>query len=78
LDANVILPAPLKLGEQEMRDLNEETNTRVAWFSIFSLAVCIGCSVLQLAYLKKFFQRESGGPGLGLGFRVWRGVKLGA
>lgn len=41
-----------------MRDINEETNTRVAWFSIFSLIVCVAASVVQLAYLKKFFQRK--------------------
>lgn len=29
----------------------------MAWFSIASLGVCILCSVVQLWYLKKFFQR---------------------
>jgi hypothetical protein len=36
----------------------EETNTRVAWFSIVSLAVCVGSACCQLLYLKKFFQRK--------------------
>lgn len=36
----------------------EETNTRVAWFSIFSLAVCVASAGFQLIYLKKFFQRK--------------------
>lgn len=36
----------------------EETNTRVAWFSIFSLAVCVASAVFQLMYLRKFFQRK--------------------
>ena len=36
----------------------EETNTRVAWFSIFSLAVCVTSAVFQLMYLRKFFQRK--------------------
>jgi hypothetical protein len=48
----------LQQREQEMRDLNEETNTRVAWFSILSLGVAVGCSVVQLWYLRKFFQRK--------------------
>lgn len=48
----------LQQREQEMRDLNEITNTRVAWYSIVSLAVCVGATVWQLWYLKKFFQRK--------------------
>jgi hypothetical protein len=36
----------------------EETNSRVAWFSIFSLAVCVGSAVFQMMYLRKFFQRK--------------------
>ena len=44
--------------QQEMRDINEETNSRVAWFSIFSLLVTVVASMVQLAYLKKFFQRK--------------------
>lgn len=36
----------------------EETNTRVAWFSIFSLAVCVASAGAQLLYLRKFFQRK--------------------
>jgi hypothetical protein len=38
--------------------LAEETNSRVAWFSIISLAVCVGSACCQLLYLKKFFQRK--------------------
>eukprot|EP00879_Flechtneria_rotunda_P000343 GHRR01000434.1.p1 GENE.GHRR01000434.1~~GHRR01000434.1.p1 ORF type:complete len:204 (+),score=54.32 GHRR01000434.1:229-840(+) len=48
----------LQQREQEMRDLNEETNTRVAWFSIVSLAVCVASAAFQLLYLRKFFQRK--------------------
>lgn len=36
----------------------EETNSRVAWFSLVSLAVCIASAGFQLLYLKKFFQRK--------------------
>ena len=45
-------------GEEEMRDLNEATNGRVAWFSILSLGVCIFMAVFQVAYLRKFFKRK--------------------
>jgi len=48
----------LQQREQEMRDLNEEVNTRVAWFSIFSLAVCVAAACFQLWYLKKFFKTK--------------------
>ena len=48
----------LRQKEAELRDLNEATNTRVAWLSICSLAVCIGLCVWQIIYLKQFFQRK--------------------
>uniref|UniRef100_A0A7S0D460 GOLD domain-containing protein n=1 Tax=Micromonas pusilla TaxID=38833 RepID=A0A7S0D460_MICPS len=48
----------LRQKEAELRDLNESTNTRVAWLSFVSLAVCIGLCVWQILYLKQFFQRK--------------------
>merc|ERR1712216_532496 len=48
----------LRQKEAEVRDLNESTNTRVAWLSFVSLAVCIGLCVWQILYLKQFFQRK--------------------
>ena len=48
----------LQQREQEMRNLNEETNTRVAWFSIFSLVVCVAAGAAQVLYLKSFFVRK--------------------
>ena len=48
----------LRQKEAELRDLNEATNTRVAWLSICSLAVCIGLCIWQIIYLKQFFQRK--------------------
>lgn len=44
--------------ESEMRDLNEVTNSRVAWLSIVSLLVCVGLAALQLWHLKSFFERK--------------------
>jgi len=48
----------MKKREAEMRDLNEATNSRVAWFSVFSLLVCITVAGWQLWYLKRFFERK--------------------
>ena len=48
----------MKKREAEMRDLNEATNSRVAWFSVFSLLVCIAVAGWQLWYLKRFFERK--------------------
>ncbi|KAG9455966.1 hypothetical protein H6P81_000474 [Aristolochia fimbriata] len=48
----------LKNREAEMRTVSETTNARVAWFSIMSLGVCIGASVLQLWHLKRYFQKK--------------------
>ncbi|WCJ35301.1 Transmembrane emp24 domain-containing protein p24delta3 [Euphorbia peplus] len=48
----------LRTREAELRSVSETTNTRVAWYSINSLAVCIVVSVLQLWHLKHFFQKK--------------------
>ncbi|OMO92092.1 hypothetical protein COLO4_17868 [Corchorus olitorius] len=48
----------LKSREAEMRTVSETTNSRVAWFSIMSLGICIAVSSLQVLYLKRFFQKK--------------------
>jgi len=48
----------LRDREAEMRDLNEVTNSRVAWFGIMSLLVCLGVAGWQLWHLKSFFERK--------------------
>ncbi|KAJ8492351.1 hypothetical protein OPV22_014072 [Ensete ventricosum] len=48
----------LKSREAEMREVSERTNSRVAWFSIMSLSVCIVVSILQLWHLKGYFQKK--------------------
>ncbi|EEC80214.1 hypothetical protein OsI_22114 [Oryza sativa Indica Group] len=48
----------LKAREAEMRTVSEKTNSRVAWFSILSLGVCIVVSVLQLWHLQGFFRKK--------------------
>ncbi|KAJ6954375.1 transmembrane emp24 domain-containing protein p24delta4-like isoform X1 [Populus alba x Populus x berolinensis] len=44
--------------EADMREVSEKTNSRVAWYSIMSLGVCIVVSVLQLWHLKSYFQKK--------------------
>ncbi|CAN4108081.1 unnamed protein product [Withania somnifera] len=48
----------LKTREAEMRSVSEITNTRVASFSIASLGVCVLAAVLQILYLKRYFQKK--------------------
>ncbi|XP_052206009.1 transmembrane emp24 domain-containing protein p24delta4-like [Diospyros lotus] len=48
----------LRGREAEMRSVSERTNTRVALFSAMSLGICIVVSIMQLWYLKQFFQRR--------------------
>jgi hypothetical protein len=48
----------LREREAEMRNLNELTNSRVAWFGIMSLFVCLGVAGWQLWHLKTFFERK--------------------
>ncbi|CAM6092918.1 unnamed protein product [Calypogeia fissa] len=48
----------LRKREEEMRDLNESTNARVAWFSIMSLFICMGVAGWQLWHLKSFFEKK--------------------
>lgn len=44
--------------EAEMRTMNEATNYRVALYSLMSLTTCIVASVLQILYLKRYFQKK--------------------
>lgn len=48
----------LRKREEEMRDLNEATNDRVAFFSIVSLCVCVVLAGWQLWHLRSFFHRK--------------------
>jgi len=48
----------LKAREIEMREVSEKTNSRVAWFSIMSLGLCIAVSALQLWHLKGYFHKK--------------------
>ncbi|GAX75488.1 hypothetical protein CEUSTIGMA_g2931.t1 [Chlamydomonas eustigma] len=48
----------LQQREQEMRDISEITNARVAWYSIASLLICVLSGMWQLWYLRRFFKRK--------------------
>lgn len=48
----------IKSREAEMRTMNEATNYRVALYSLMSLTTCIVASVLQILYLKRYFQKK--------------------
>ncbi|KAJ3695919.1 hypothetical protein LUZ60_001296 [Juncus effusus] len=48
----------LKAREAEMREVSEKTNSRVAWFSIMSLGVCIAVSIFQSWHLKGYFHKK--------------------
>lgn len=48
----------LRDREEKMRAVNEVTNSRMAWFSITSLFICLAVAGLQIWYLKSFFERK--------------------
>ncbi|KAL8162396.1 hypothetical protein V2J09_013885 [Rumex salicifolius] len=48
----------LKHREEEMREVSEKTNSRVAWFSIMSLGICISAAGLQVLYLRRYFRKK--------------------
>ncbi|XP_005417526.2 transmembrane emp24 domain-containing protein 10 [Geospiza fortis] len=50
--------AYMKKREEEMRDTNESTNTRVLYFSIFSMCCLIGLATWQVFYLRRFFKAK--------------------
>jgi len=50
--------ALMKKREEEMRDTNESTNSRVLYFSIFSMACLIFLATWQVLYLKKYFKKQ--------------------
>ncbi|KAG7592559.1 GOLD domain [Arabidopsis thaliana x Arabidopsis arenosa] len=48
----------IKDREAEMREVSETTNSRVAWFSIMSLGVCVVVAGTQILYLKRYFHKK--------------------
>ncbi|XP_060829613.1 transmembrane emp24 domain-containing protein bai [Bombus pascuorum] len=50
--------ARMRKNEEEMRDTNEATNTRVLYFSIFSICWLLLLSIWQVLYLRSFFKAK--------------------
>ena len=48
----------MKKREEEMRDTNESTNSRVLYFSGFSMMCLIGLATWQVIYLRRFFKSK--------------------
>lgn len=50
--------ARMRKNEEEMRDTNEATNTRVLYFSILSMCWLLVLSIYQVVYLRRFFKAK--------------------
>jgi len=48
----------MKTREEEMRSTNESTNSRVLYFSAFSMLCLVGLATWQVLYLRKFFKSK--------------------
>lgn len=48
----------MKAREEEMRDTNESTNTKVLYFSVFSMCCLLGLAVWQVLYLRRYFKAK--------------------
>jgi len=48
----------MRQREEEMRDTNENTNSRVLYFSIFSMCCLLGLATWQVLYLRKYFKSK--------------------
>uniref|UniRef100_U5EYG5 Putative emp24/gp25l/p24 family of membrane trafficking n=1 Tax=Corethrella appendiculata TaxID=1370023 RepID=U5EYG5_9DIPT len=50
--------ALMRKREEEMRDTNESTNTRVLFFSVFSMCCLLGLATWQVLYLRRYFKAK--------------------
>jgi len=50
--------AYMRSREEEMRDTNESTHSRVLYFSIFTMLCLIGLATWQVFYLRKYFKSK--------------------
>jgi len=50
--------AYMRAREEEMRDTNESTHSRVLYFSIFSMCCLLGLATWQVLYLRRFFKAK--------------------
>lgn len=50
--------AYMRKREEEMRDTNESTHSRVLYFSIFSMLCLLGLATWQVLYLRRYFKSK--------------------
>ncbi|CAH1790702.1 unnamed protein product [Owenia fusiformis] len=50
--------AYMRAREEEMRDTNESTHSRVLYFSVFSMLCLLGLATWQVLYLRRFFKSK--------------------
>lgn len=50
--------AYMRAREEEMRDTNESTHSRVMYFSIFSMGCLLGLATWQVLYLRRYFKAK--------------------
>lgn len=50
--------AYMKAREEEMRDTNESTNSKVLYFSIFSMSCLLCLAIWQVLYLRRYFKAK--------------------
>ena len=50
--------AHMRTREEKMRDTNESTNSRVLYFSVFSMCCLLGLATWQVLYLRKYFKSK--------------------
>ncbi|CAG9854421.1 unnamed protein product [Phyllotreta striolata] len=50
--------AIMRQREEEMRDTNESTNSRVLYFSVFSMCCLLGLATWQVLYLRTYFKAK--------------------
>lgn len=50
--------AYMRAREEEMRDTNESTHSKVLYFSLFSMCCLLGLAVWQVLYLRKYFKSK--------------------
>ncbi|XP_064600581.1 transmembrane emp24 domain-containing protein 10-like [Liolophura sinensis] len=48
----------MRAREEEMRDTNESTHSRVMYFSIFSMACLLSLATWQVLYLRRYFKAK--------------------
>uniref|UniRef100_A0A915JD75 GOLD domain-containing protein n=1 Tax=Romanomermis culicivorax TaxID=13658 RepID=A0A915JD75_ROMCU len=48
----------MRKREEEMRDTNESTNSRVLYLSIFSMCCLLGLALWQVLYLRRYFKAK--------------------